>query len=122
MRRYYVIGGVALIRGRISGFQPAMIAAAGSANDAMHAVEWKGSVPCQNVNHVIRYGADAKKEVEVRLNRQRGEIEVATQISLPDARKLESEPAALRELCTEEINRVFSELASRYDFPALKIA
>ena len=122
MKPYYVIGGVALMRGRIRGFQPAMIAAARSANDAMQTVEWKSSVSCVNVNHVIRYGADAKKEVEVRLNHGRKEIEVATQISLPDAKKKESDPDALRRLCAEQINRVFSELTIRYGFPPLKIA
>lgn len=122
MKPYYVIGGVGLVRGRIRGFQPAMIAAARRANEAMHAVDWRGAVPCSNVNHVIRYGAEAKQEVELRLNRGRSEIEAATQISLPEAQKLESIPESLRKLCEAEINRVFSELSHRYAFPPIKIA
>lgn len=122
MNPYYVIGGVGLVRGRIRGFQPAMIAAARRANEAMHTVDWRGTVPCPNVNHVIRYGAEAKKEVELKLNRTRKEIEVATQISLPVAQKLESDPEALRMLCEAEIDRVFVELSTRYGFPSLKIA
>jgi len=122
MKPYYVIGGVGLVRGRIRDFQPAMIAAARAANDAMHAVEWKGSAPFLNVNHVIRYGAEAKPEVAIRLNPSRKEIEVATQISLPATRKVESDATALRRVCTDEINRVFSTLSERYGFPTLKIA
>jgi len=122
MKPYYAIGGVGLIRGRIRGFQPAMIAAARRANDAMHAVDWRGTVPCSNVNHVIRYGAEAKKDVELKLNRAREEIEVVTQISISEAQKLESDAEALRRLCETEIDRVFFELSARYGFPSLKLA
>ena len=121
MKPYYVIGGVGLVRGRIRGFQPAMIAAARRANEAMHSVEWSGTVPCSNVNHIIRYGAEAKESVELKLNRARKEIEVVTQISLPAAQKLESNPEALRRLCEAEVNRVLFELSTRYGFPSLKI-
>ena len=112
-KRHILIGGVALIKGRLRNDGMAMVRVCDSLEPAM--VSWLSAAPFDTVSLIVRYGTNTTDDVEIgRINRRYSELPVAVQVALSELQAAQSDEASLDSVFRHHALRALREVGIRY--------
>lgn len=112
-KRHILIGGVALIKGRVSNVGMAMVRVCDSLEPSM--VSWLADAPFHTVSIIVRFGAHTTDLVEVgRISKKHSELPVAVQVALSELQDVQSDETRLDSILRDHTLRALREVGIRY--------
>ena len=110
-----LIGGVGLVKGRIKNIGQAMVAVCDEVKPVIEQLNAFESMPFKEINMVIRWAEESICEPEIGpLRKPKQSLEVATTISLRDAKAVENDPDQLKSLVKAELIKVLEAISVKY--------
>ena len=112
-KRHILIGGVALIKGRIRNDGMSMVRIC----DLLEAsvASWISDAPFDTISLIVRYGEDTTDGVEIgAINTRHSELPVAVQVALSELQSAQSDADELDSIFRHHTLRALREVGSRF--------